>query len=235
MYIYFGGFVMIGKRIIAVLLAALMVFSVCVLFSGCGCDDSKKTSKSSQSSKQTSKSLSKTESDTQAQEETSETIENDVDESDGYIDEATALAKVKEQAGSGATIDGYYKGYAPDGAKAWVITVIPVTTADGPDSVVYYVNEGFCYTQNSSGSDTDDSGDSSSSGDSDDSDGYISEAQALANVREQAGSGAQIKSSQKGYSPDGAKAWVITVIPITKADGSSTVTYYTNEGFCYTG
>lgn len=65
------------------------------------------------------------------------------------------------------------------------------------------------------------------------SDGYIDEATAITNVRELVGSGAQIISSEKGYTPEGWAAWIIVVAPVTTSDGPETVTYYSGYQFCY--
>lgn len=148
-----------------------------------------------------------------------EYYKNQPDDSDydGYLTKDEAIAKVRERAGSGAEIVSAFKGYAPDGLEAWVITVEPVTTADGAQNVTYYVGYLFCYTDESSDSD----------------DGYISEDEALASVRQQAGAGAQITEWYKGYTPDGYEAWVVTVIPAAAEDDSETVTYYSGYAFCY--
>ena len=66
-----------------------------------------------------------------------------------------------------------------------------------------------------------------------DSDGYIDEATAIANVRSLVGSGAEIISSEKGYTPEGWAAWVIVVAPVTASDNPETVTFYSGYQFCY--
>ena len=143
-------------------------------------------------------------------------------DADGYIDEQTAIATVRQQAGTGAQVLDYYKGVSPDGAAAWVVTVAPVSKSEDAPNVTYYVNNHFCYA-----APTDDS--SSVEGD----DGYIDEQTAIANVKKQAGTGAQILDSYKGYAPDGTPAWVITVAPVSKSDDAENVVYYTNYLFCY--
>ena len=146
---------------------------------------------------------------------------------DGYIDESTAIANVRALAGTGAQILNYYKGYAPDGIEAWVVTVQPVTREGGAETVTYYSGYQFCYPETSSdGSGSDDQG---QEGD----DGYIDESTAIANVKALAGTGAQILGSYKGYAPDGTLAWVITVQPVTRDGGDETVTYYSGYQFCY--
>lgn len=157
----------------------------------------------------------------------SDTSEPVAEEDDGYIDSGTAVANVKQQAGSGATILSSYKGFAPDGTKAWVITVAPITNGEGPDTVTYYSGYQFCYPDTSI-TPADDS-------DTQTDDDYIDRADAVANVKQQAGSGAAIISVEKGTAPDGAKAWVITVSPITNGETPDTVTYYCGNGFCYAG
>lgn len=61
----------------------------------------------------------------------------------------------------------------------------------------------------------------------------ISEADAIANVKQQAGSGAQIISSYPGTSPDGLPAWVITVAPVSNSADTPNVVYYSGYQFCY--
>ena len=82
---------------------------------------------------------------------------------------------------------------------------------------------------------TDDNGAQSADngGSAADPDGYIDEATAIANVRSLVGSGAQIVSSEKGYTPEGWEAWIIVVAPVTKSDSPETVTYYSGYQFCY--
>ncbi len=63
----------------------------------------------------------------------------------------------------------------------------------------------------------------------------IDEAAAIANVREQVGSGAQLISCTKGTAPDtGIACWVIVAAPITNGSTPETVTYYSGYQFCYT-
>ncbi len=148
-------------------------------------------------------------------------------DSDGYIDEATAIANVRSLVGSGAEIISSEKGYTPEGWAAWVIVVAPVTTSDGPETVTYYSGYQFCYPETSYiDNDTDTNTDI-------DSDGYIDQATAIANVKQQVGSGAEIISSEKGYTPEGWAAWVIVVAPVTASDNPETVTFYSGYQFCY--
>ena len=62
---------------------------------------------------------------------------------------------------------------------------------------------------------------------------YIDRADAVAAVKAQAGSGAEILDVQQGYTPDGIEAWVITVAPVSNSDENKTVTYYSGYQFCY--
>ena len=218
-----------NKKIITVLLAALMIISIGALLSGCGEEETKKTSKPKETSKvtettaETRSSDIETEADTDSQIDEDEADQDD-DSDDIGIDQQTAVANVREQAGSGAKILSVEKGTSPDGSKAWVIVVEPITNGKGPDTVTYYSGYQFCYADTSSDdSDTDSSSDS-----------YIDRQTAVANVRQQAGSGAKILSVEKGTASDGSKAWVIVVEPITNGEGPDTVTYYVNDGFCYT-
>ena len=216
-------------KALSVILAVLILASLALL-AGCG-DDKAKTEATSATKAvaPTTATAAPTQAPTAAlntspdEEDVQSTDADDDDENDGYIDEATAIANVKQLAGTGAQIISTEKGYSPDGIKAWIIVVAPVTTGDGPETVTYYSGNQFCYPENTS--------DSTQSDDSDD--GYIDEATAIANVKQLAGSGAQIISSEKGYSPDGIKAWVIVVAPVTTEDGPETVTYYSGSEFCY--
>ena len=216
-------------KALSVILAVLILASLALL-AGCG-DDKAKTEATSATKAvaPTTATAAPTQAPTAAlntspdEEDAQSTDADDDDENDGYIDEATAIANVRQLAGTGAQIISTEKGYSPDGIKAWIIVVAPVTTGDGPETVTYYSGNQFCYPENTS--------DSTQSDDSDD--GYIDEATAIANVKQLAGSGAQIISSEKGYSPDGIKAWVVVVAPVTTEDGPDTVTYYSGEQFCY--
>ena len=63
------------------------------------------------------------------------------------VDEATAIANVKELVGSGAQIISSTKGTAPDtGFACWVVVAAPVTNGNGPETVTYYSGYQFCYT-----------------------------------------------------------------------------------------
>ena len=216
-------------KALSVILAVLILASLALL-AGCG-DDKAKTEATSATKAvaPTTATAAPTQAPTAAlntspdEEDVQSTDSDDDDEDDGYIDEETAIANVRQLAGSGAQIISTEKGYSPDGIKAWIIVVAPVTTGDGPETVTYYSGNQFCYPENTS--------DSTQSDDSDD--GYIDEATAIANVKQLAGTGAQIVSTEKGYSPDGIKAWVIVVAPVTTEDGPETVTYYSGEQFCY--
>ena len=141
---------------------------------------------------------------------------------DGYIDQQTAIANVRQLVGTGAQVLDYYKGYSPDGIKAWVVTVAPVSTSDSAANLIYYSGYQFCYTVTT---EVDDDAEGVNS------DGYIEESVAIANVKQQAGSGAQILSCEKGYTPDGFEAWIITVAPVSASDTAETVTYYSGYQF----
>ena len=81
--------------------------------------------------------------------------------------------------------------------------------------------------------DEEDEDDDEDEEDEDQPEGYMNRADAIAEVRSQAGSGAEILSVYAGYSPDGYNAWVITVAPVTSSSDAVTVTYYVSEYFCY--
>ena len=225
------------KKSLAIIFAALITSATAAMLTGCG-EDSKEsnsaaTTVAATTVAKTTASTGQSSNANQAQgNQNSQSAESNGSDNgssqsdDGYIDQQTAIANVKQQAGSGATIISSTKGYAPDGLKAWVIVVQPVTNNDSTDTVTYYSGYQFCYPETGSGNNND-------SDNSDGSDGYIDEQTAIANVKQQAGSGATIVSSTKGYTPDGLKAWVIVVQPITNTDSTDTVTYYSGYQFCY--
>ena len=156
--------------------------------------------------------------------------DNNAGNNSNYIDRADAVAAVKAQAGSGAQILDVQQGYTPDGIEAWVITVAPVTSSDENKTVTYYSGYQFCYSNESSIEVS--KAESSASSSADDSN-YIDRADAVAAVKAQAGSGAEILDVQQGYTPDGIEAWVITVAPVSNSDENKTVTYYSGYQFCY--
>ena len=220
----------IASRMIAVILAALMLLFTAVTLTGCGDDKTKATeataapTAATDAATEAATEAQSTEAEDQGGDQGQSTVEFD---EDGYISQSLAVENVKAIAGSGAQILDIYKGTSPEGFKAWVITVAPVTTSDGPESVTYYSGYQFCYAENYETLDTD------TSDTEFDEDGYISESLAITNVKMIAGYGAQILDSYKGTSPEGFKAWVVTVAPITTADGPESVTYYSGYQFCY--
>ena len=224
------------KKSLAIIFAALITSATAAMLTGCGGknkeSNSAATTVAATTVAKTTGSNGQSSNANQAQgNQNSQSAESNGSDNgssqsdDGYIDQQTAIANVKQQAGSGATIISSTKGYAPDGLKAWVIVVQPVTNNDSTDTVTYYSGYQFCYPETASGNNDSDS--------SDDSDGYIDEQTAISNVKQQAGSGATIVSAAKGYSPDGVKAWVIVVQPVTNNDSTDTVTYYSGYQFCY--
>ena len=219
------------KKSLAIIFAALITSATAAMLTGCGEDNKESNSAATTVAKTTgstgqSSNANQAQGDQNSQSAESSGSDNGSSQSDdGYIDQQTAIANVKQQAGSGATIISSTKGYAPDGVKAWVIVVQPVTNNDSTDTVTYYSGYQFCYPAEASGNNDSDS--------SDDSDGYIDEQTAISNVKQQAGSGATIVNAAKGYSPDGVKAWVIVVQPVTNNDSTDTVTYYSGYQFCY--
>ena len=224
------------KKSLAIIFAALITSATAAMLTGCGEDikesNSAATTVAATTVAKTTASTGQSSNANQAQgDQNSQSAESNGSDNgssqsdDGYIDKQTAIANVKQQAGSGATIISSTKGYAPDGLKAWVIVVQPITNNDSTDTVTYYSGYQFCYPETASGNNDSDN--------SDDSDGYIDEQTAISYVKQQAGSGAAIVSSTKGYTPDGLKAWVIVVQPVTNTDSADTVTYYSGYQFCY--
>lgn len=61
----------------------------------------------------------------------------------------------------------------------------------------------------------------------------VDRATAVSNVKELAGSGANIVSVTEGTSPEGFRCWVVVVEPVTTENGPKTVTYYSGYQFCY--
>ncbi len=189
------------RTAIAAVLAVAVVSATAILFAGCGGNNqsstaattvpatTKATTATTKPGAQTSQNA-QSQASQNAQDNSSSQAENSngssaaVDE-DGYIDHQTAIANVRQQAGTGAQIVDSYKGYSPDGALAWVVTVKPITTGEGADTVIYYSGYQFCYPEQSSGSE-------SSSNEKVDEDGYIKQETAVAQVKQQAGSGAEV-------------------------------------------
>ena len=80
--------------------------------------------------------------------ETGESTKKDIplDEEYAGIKLSDALDQVKMNIGSGGEILEYSEDADPDGNLAWVVVTAPVTTADGPVNVTYYVTDKDCYT-----------------------------------------------------------------------------------------
>ena len=158
------------RTAIAAVLAVAVVSATAILFAGCGGNNqsstaattvpatTKATTATTKPGAQTSQNA-QSQASQNAQDNSSSQAENSngssaaVDE-DGYIDHQTAIANVRQQAGTGAQIVDSYKGYSPDGALAWVVTVKPITTGEGADTVIYYSGYQFCYPEQSSGSES---------------------------------------------------------------------------------
>lgn len=216
------------NMIIALVLAISMVMATGIMLTGCGkknTDPTAATTATTATTAATEKATTNAANGTSSQNAQNGTSSQSAASSagslsdDGYISENAALENVKAQIGTGGKIISYTKGFTPDGIKAWIVVTEPVTTNDGPTTVTYYTNDQFCYA---AAQDT-----SNAAGD------YLDEASALQQVREQVGTGAQILDYYQGTTPDGMKAWVVTVQPITTSDGPETVIYYVNHQFCY--
>ncbi|MBQ3284432.1 MAG: hypothetical protein IJH40_02210 [Ruminococcus sp.] len=130
-----------------------------------------------------------------------------------------AIANVKQQAGSGAQIVSCVEGTSPEGFPCYVIVVSPITASEEAKNVTYYSGYQFCYAEGAGA----DSGDGVG----------IDEQTAIANVRQQAGTGAQIISCTEGTSPEGFPCYVIVVAPITASEEAVYDTYYSGYLFCY--
>ena len=145
-------------------------------------------------------------------------------EQEEYMTQQKAVQDVVEKAaalyGDGDwRVESFEKTTDPDGIDCYYIGVVNYSNPHSPTYHFYTDGQFFCYED-------EDSGDS-------DSDSYISKEDALAKVRLQAGSGAEIIDAYKGYTPDGTHAWVVTVSPITASEEAVTVTYYVGYMFCY--
>ena len=192
------------KKSLAIIFAALITSATAAMLTGCGGknkeSNSAATTVAATTVAKTTGSNGQSSNANQAQgNQNSQSAESNGSDNgssqsdDGYIDQQTAIANVKQQAGSGATIISSTKGYAPDGLKAWVIVVQPVTNNDSTDTVTYYSGYQFCYPETASGNNDSDN--------SDDSDGYIDEQTAISNVKQQAGSGAPLSVPQRVILP----------------------------------
>ena len=218
-------------KIIALVLAALIAIASCVLLTGCGKD--KKTDKKDDVKETVAATAAP--AATQAEDDDEDTPEaSEADETpaptapaavdeEGYIDQATAVANVRQQAGTGAQIISVEKGTSPDGEKCWVVVVAPVTTEDGPDTVTYYSGYLFCYAEGVE------------LGSEETAEIGVDQQTAVANVRQQVGTGAQIVSVEEGTSPDGVPCYVVVVAPVTTSEEEVYETYYSGYLFCYKG
>lgn len=239
------------KSIFAAVLAAAVVSAAGVMMTGCGGQNDKSSATATTATAGTTQAASTQtagngaqaqDGSSQAQDGGSQAQnENSAAQSDageqsgngssnevGGITREEAIANVKAQAGSGAQILNSVVGQSPDGLPCWVVTVSPVTNSAEAKTVTYYSGYQFCYAENYADvQSNEDNGANSGVG--------ISYDEAIANVKAQAGSGAQILSAVEGQSPDGNACWVVTVAPVTNSDDASTVTYYSGYLFCYAG
>ena len=222
------------SRIIALILAAVIAVSAIAMLTGCQKDDTTATTAPTTAPTAAATTAATAAAATAAaQEDAQNSADNDsqqndaqekttyIDE-DGYIDQQVAIANVRQQAGSGAEIISCEKGTSPEGFKAWVIVVSPITATAEAKTVTYYSGYQFCYAENAENAAADEENDVS-----------IDEQTAIANVRQQAGSGAQVISCEKGTSPDGAACWVVVVAPVTASEEAVYDTYYSGYLFCY--
>jgi len=134
------------------------------------------------------------------------------------VSEMAAINHVKEQIGEDADILSCYEGTDSMGLSCWIIIA---SRAGSSDRLTFYSGYQFCYSNDLN------------TGNNVSEDVGIDEATAIGNVRQQVGSGAEILSCTKGYSPDGIRCWVIAVAPITNGTGPDTVIYYSGYQFCY--
>lgn len=221
------------KSIIALILAAALSVSACAMLAGCKKNDTNPTAATTATTATAATTAPKAttangsanannnNTASQAQGSSSQAGGNTAVDADGYISQELAVANVKEQAGSGAQIISVEKGKSPDGAAAWIVVVQPITNGEGAETVTYYSGYQFCYPE------------SKSSSAAQSNEISISQQEAVANVMQQAGSGATVLNVEQGTSPDGFPCYVVTVQPITNGEGPDTVTYYSGYQFCY--
>ena len=139
------------KKMIAIILAVLVIAMTGILLTGCG-EGQKDTEPTAATTAETvNETTAAAEEQTDSAAQTSDgngaqsgDNSSATEGSDGYIDEATAIANVRSLVGSGAQ-----KGHPPEGWAAWIIVVAPVTTSDGPETVTYYLGYQFCYRADS--------------------------------------------------------------------------------------
>lgn len=211
-------------KTLALILAAVITVSALAMLSACKKADTAPTAAPTvtptvaATTAATAAAQDNAQNDAQNQQNAAQEETKPIDE-DGYLDKQLAIANVKQQAGSGAEILSCEKGYSPDGAPAWIVVVSPITADAEAKTVTYYSGYLFCYAEDAASND--------------DPDVSIDEQTAIANVRQQAGTGAQIISCEKGVSPDGAGCWVITVAPVTASEEAVYDTYYSGYLFCY--
>ena len=216
-------------KIIAMALAALIAISACTMLASCG---GKKDDKKESDDATTAATTAATVAGTTAPKATTADGQEDsgntsapaapaATDSDGLIDQQTAVANVKQQAGTGAKVVSVEKGTSPDGVPCWVVVVEPVTNGEGPDTVTYYSGYLFCYAEGVEIPSDEEGGVG------------IDQQTAVANVKQQAGTGAQIISCEEGTSPDGLPCYVVVVAPVTNSEEAVYDTYYSGYLFCY--
>ena len=117
------------KKSLAIIFAALIISATAAMLTGCGGENKESNSaattvaattvaKTTGSNGQSSN-ANQAQGNQNSQSAESNGSDNGSSQSDdGYIDQQTAVANVKQQAGSGATIISSTEGYAPDGLKA---------------------------------------------------------------------------------------------------------------------
>ena len=218
------------KAILTAILAISVVSATAVMITGCG--EQKENTSATATTAQTTAAQSTSSSDNsgQSQDESSQSAAGSMSDNNSSNDIGisydTAIANVKAQAGSGAQILNAVEGQTPDGYPCWVVTVSPVSNSDESETVTYYSGHLFCYAENYQGA-------QDNIVNSENNDIGISYDTAIANVKAQAGSGAQILNAVEGQTLDGYPCWVVTVSPVSKSDDRETVTYYSGHLFCY--
>ena len=219
-------------RIIALVLSAVLVLAAALIFTGCGEDGDKNATAATQPAA-TAATAAPTQAATQSTNDaqngsaqqtatTAASGGNSQIDSEGYLDENQAVQNALEQAGAGSYALSYYKGVAPDGGKAWVVTV---QKPDGT-TAVYYSGYLFCYLADSAAEEVDDG-----HGIFDVYFANVSEQDAGMIALNNIGEGWFIVSTYQG-SYQGVDAWAIV---LRNEESGTTRTAYVNGGDCYFG
>ena len=151
-------------KMLSVILAAVIAVSALAMLSGCGKGDTAATTAptvkptvaatvaaTDAAQDKTQNNAQNNDAGNQSQQNNAQAETSPVD-ADGYIDQQTAIANVKQHAGSGAQIISCEKGTSPDGAACYVVVVAPITASEEAVYDTYYSGYQFCYKASSDNS-----------------------------------------------------------------------------------